>query len=91
MEAIGVENMLAHTMRLVDRIRKELPASMYRCITPEGTRSPIIVFMPNDLEDTRNRLKHANIQATTTGNRLRVSPNIYNTEQDIDALLEALS
>ena len=91
MEAIGVENMLAHTLPLVDRIRKELPASMYRCITPEGTKSPIIVFMPNDLDDTRNRLKRANIQATTTGNRLRVSPNIYNNQQDIDALLEALS
>ncbi len=91
MEAIGVENMLAHTVPLVDRIRKELPASMYRCITPEGTKSPIIVFMPNDLEDTRNRLKRANVQATTTGNRLRISPNIYNNQQDIDALLEALS
>ncbi len=91
MEKIGVENMLAHTTTLVNRIRKELPAESYRCITPEGTRSPIIVFMPSDYADTQARLKRANVQATTTGNRLRISPNIYNNDADVDALLEALS
>ena len=91
MEKIGVENMLAHTTTLVDRIRKELPAKSYRCITPEGARSPIIVFMPRDYADTQARLKRANVQATTTGNRLRISPNIYNNDADVDALLEALS
>ena len=47
--------------------------------------------MPADYADTQARLKRANIQATTTGNRLRVSPNIYNNDADVDALLEALS
>ena len=78
MEAIGVENMLLHTMALVDRVRKELPESSYRCITPEGARSPILVFIPADYEGTQARLKQANVQATMTGNRLRISPNIYN-------------
>ena len=41
--------------------------------------------MPSDNEDTQARLKRANIQATTTGNRLRISPNIRNN--DADALL----
>ena len=90
MEAIGVENMLVHTMALVDRIRKELPESRYRCITPEGARSPILVFIPADYEGTQARLKQANVQATMTGNRLRISPNIYNDQEDVDKLLDAL-
>lgn len=90
MEAIGVENMLVHTMALVDRIRKELPESRYRCITPEGARSPILVFIPADYEGTQARLKQANVQATMTGNRLRISPNIYNNQEDVDKLLDAL-
>jgi selenocysteine lyase/cysteine desulfurase len=90
MEEIGIENMLAHTMSLVDRMREELPESRYRCITPEGTRSPILVYIPSDYGGARSKLKRANIQATMTGNRLRVSPNIFNSRQDIDKLLDAL-
>ena len=91
MEEIGVDNMLTHTMALVDRIRKELPESKYQCITPEGTRSPILVFVPADYDGTQAKLKQANIQATMTGNRLRVSPNIYNNQEDVDELLNALA
>ena len=91
MEAIGMDNLFAHNKALVDRIRKEMPESKYKCITPEGVRSPIIVFIPADYEGTQAKLKQANIQATMTGNRLRVSPNVYNNQEDIDKLLNALA
>ena len=90
LEQVGVDRMLAHNMTLVDRLRKELPASKYRCITPEGTRGPVIVFIPSDYEGTRSRIERAGIQITLTGNRMRISPNYYNDQEDVDRLLEAL-
>jgi selenocysteine lyase/cysteine desulfurase len=90
LDEIGIESMLAHTMPLVDRLRKELPASRYRCITPSGTRGPVIVFIPSDYEGTKRRLENANIQVTMTGNRLRISPSFYNNQEDVDELLDAL-
>lgn len=90
LESIGIDSIVAHTMPLVDRIRKEMPESKYRCITPTGTRGPVIVFIPADYEGTKKRLEEANIQATMTGNRLRISPSFYNNQHDIDRLLDAL-
>lgn len=90
LEELGVDNILAHTMPLVDRLRKEMPDSKYACITPDRTRGPVIVFIPADYEATKKRLENANIQATMTGNRLRISPSFYNNQDDIDKLLEAL-
>lgn len=91
MKGLGMAKILAHSMELVDRIRKELPEKMYRCITPPGTRGPVIVFMPKDYEDAGKRVKKANIRITLTGNRMRISPSVYNNQQDVDRLLEALS
>ncbi|HUG81372.1 MAG TPA: aminotransferase class V-fold PLP-dependent enzyme [Bryobacterales bacterium] len=91
MEEIGMGKIFAHNMALVDRIRKGLPESKYECITPAAARSPIIVFIPADYAGTEAKLKQANIQATMTGNRLRISPNIYNNQEDIDKLLNALA
>ena len=91
MEEIGMDKIFAHNMALVDRIRKGLPESKYKCITPAAARSPIIVFIPADYAGAEAKLKQANIQATMTGNRLRISPNIYNNQEDIDKLLNALA
>ena len=90
LDEIGIDGMMAHTMPLVDRIRKEMPESKYRCITPEGTRGPVIVFVPADYDSTKAKLDKANIQVTMTGNRLRISPSFYNNDADVDALLDAL-
>jgi selenocysteine lyase/cysteine desulfurase len=91
LEEIGVDNVLAHVMPLVSRIRKELPASKYRCITPEGTEGPVITFIPADYAGTEKKLEKAGVQVTMTGNRLRISPSFYNNQQDVDRLLDALA
>jgi selenocysteine lyase/cysteine desulfurase len=91
MEAIGVERMFEHTLKLVDRLRKELPEASYRPITPPEQKTPIATFIPRDMEETRRRLERARIQVTLIGNRMRVSPAPYNNERDIDRLLEALT
>lgn len=90
MDTIGAEKMLACTIGLVERIRTQLPKAKYACIKPEGTRCPILVYTPADYEGTQAKLTQANIQATMTGKRLRISPNTFNNREDIDNLLFAL-
>jgi selenocysteine lyase/cysteine desulfurase len=88
---IGVENIYAHSKPMCDRLMKELPALGYRVITPQGTRSSIVVAQAKNLQATMARLKAANIQITQAGeNRIRISPAVYNNMGDIDKLLAAL-
>lgn len=47
-------------------------------------------MIPSDYEGTRSRVERAGIQITLTGNRMRISPNYYNDQEDVDRLLEAL-
>ena len=91
MNAIGMDRMFDHTLKLVNRIRKELPENRYRCITPAGAKSPVLTYMPADMADTKARINRANIQLTLTGNRMRISPAIFNNDRDVDRLLEALT
>jgi selenocysteine lyase/cysteine desulfurase len=90
LDEVGIDNIVAHTLPLVERLRNEMPEGKYRCITPAGTRGPVIVFIPADYEGTKAKLVNANIQVTMTGNRLRISPSFYNNDEDIDTLLDAL-
>jgi selenocysteine lyase/cysteine desulfurase len=91
LEEIGIDGILAHVLPLVDRIRREMPEGKYRCITPPGTRAPLIAFIPADYEGTKAKLEKANVQVTMTGNRLRISPSFYNNQEDVDRLLDALA
>ncbi len=60
-------------------------------VTPPETDSPIVSFVVEQPDKTRVRLKKANIAVKIEWNQMRVSPSVYNTRQDIDALLNALS
>ncbi|MBI3693381.1 MAG: aminotransferase class V-fold PLP-dependent enzyme [Acidobacteria bacterium] len=89
---LGVENIYAHTKPLCDRLKRELPGLGYKLITPVEAKSSLVVVQARDLNATRKKLARAGVQVTTTGqNRVRISPALYNNQQDIDKLLNALS
>lgn len=89
---VGVDKIQAHAKTLTDRLYKELPAKGYPSITPEGNRSPIITFQLKDSKDTEERLRKAGIEVTLRfGNQMRVSVSVYNTEEDVERLVRALS
>jgi selenocysteine lyase/cysteine desulfurase len=92
MLAIGVDNIWAHTKPMCDRLKKELPGLGYKLITPPEAVASLVVVEARDLRAVEAKLKRANIQVTTTGgNRVRISPAIYNNMQDIEKLLAALA
>ena len=92
LQRIGVHRIHAHRQPLLRRLHDELPRLGFTSITPSGTTSAIASFTARDAEKRFGpRLKQANVSVTLGGDRMRVSPSIYNDLRDIDRLLQALS
>ncbi len=87
---LGVENILAHAGRLTARIRQELPRKGYPCITPENNPTPIVSFVVKDPEGTRHKLRRAGVTVKIEWHHMRVSPSVYNSDADVDKLLNAV-
>jgi len=79
-EAIGVEAIHEHDLALANRFRAGLDL--------EASDSAIVSV---DIPDATARLERAGIVAAMRGGRLRTSWHVYNTEDDVDRVLEALA
>lgn len=79
-EEIGIEAIHAHDLALANRFRAGLG------LEPSDSA---IVFA--DTEDAAARLERAGIRAAVRGGRLRTSWHVYNTDEDVERALEALS
>ncbi len=82
-------------LRLADRLRDELPSRGYELVlkpTAPSERSGIVSFrharmVPAELH---TRLRDAGVIISLRGDFLRASPHYYNSDEDLDRLLEAL-
>jgi len=89
---LGVQNIRAHARTLTDRLQEELPAIGYPSITPRGNESPIVAFASEDPATTMAKLRHVDVHvAMRWGNKMRISPSVFNNQEDVDRLLEALA
>jgi selenocysteine lyase/cysteine desulfurase len=79
-EAIGVEAIHEHDVALANRFRAGLGL--------EPSNSAIVSA---SVPDAVRRLERAGIVAAMRGGRLRTSWHVYNTEADVDRVLEALA
>ena len=92
LQRIGIDRIHAHRQPLLRRLREELPRLGFTSITPAGSTSAIAAFIaPDAAKRFEARLKQADVSVTLSGDRLRVSPSVYNDLRDIDRLLAALS
>src|SRR5438445_1177463 len=82
-------------LRLADRLRDELPTRGYELVLKPmspSERSGIVSFrhprmVPAELH---TRLREAGVIISLRGDFLRASPHYYNSDEDLDRLLEAL-
>jgi cysteine desulfurase/selenocysteine lyase len=82
-------------LRLADRLREELPSRGYELVvepTVPSERSGIVSFrhprmVPTELH---TRLRDAGVIISLRSDFLRASPHYYNSDEDLDRLLEAL-
>jgi selenocysteine lyase/cysteine desulfurase len=105
-DRLGVGNIQAHAQRLVARLRKELPARDYACITPEGAGTPLVTFRSRDTEAVKRKIQRAAASGKARisitgpnsaltvgrfGDHLRFSVSVFNNDEDVNKVLEVLS
>jgi selenocysteine lyase/cysteine desulfurase len=92
-ERLDLKNIRTHARQLTDRLQREMPALGYPSVTPKGNETPIVAFQLKDAAATAQKLKRANVAATiiTDEQRLRLAVSVFNTHEDIDKLLTALT
>ena len=90
-QRVGVQAALEHSVALNQRLKSQIDSDRYKCISPHIKRSPMITFKTKESDGLRKKLMDANVVVSLGGNRLRVSPALYNTEADIDILSGVLN
>ena len=88
---IGLEASLEHAIQLNRRLIDLIDPDRYESISPDADRSPIATFVTREPSELANRLRAANVVVSVAGNRVRVSPAIFNDAHDIDRLAEAMN
>ncbi len=88
LEEVGVARIEAHTVSLAQRLQDGLLAQGYQLFTPRGNKTSIVTFkLVKDPTELSAALTAARIDVTVREHEVRVSPALFNTENDIDRLL----
>ena len=95
LQETGVERIAAHLYELTDYLCERLQTRDYRIISSRlpGEKSQIVCIEHRGEWSSMalyHHLRKQGIIAAPRGTRLRISPHLYNTTEDIDALLDAL-
>jgi selenocysteine lyase/cysteine desulfurase len=82
-------------LRLAERLREELPRRGYELVlkpTRPSDRSGIVSFRHSRMvpSELHTRLREAGVIISLRSDFLRASPHYYNSDEDLDRLLEAL-
>jgi cysteine desulfurase / selenocysteine lyase len=94
-QEVGPSSSRAHTNALIDRLAAGVGDSGYSIVSSMDPtyRSQIVTITSGNLErdnEVVTELVSRNVQVTMRPKGIRVSPYFYNTNEDIDRLLEAL-
>lgn len=92
MNAIGFENIFVRILELTRQLIQGLEDLGIRVVTPrdDASRAGIVSMDVDKPREIVHALAKRNIWVNLRGRYIRVSPNFYNNEQDIDALINAL-
>lgn len=89
---IGPDKIQAHRQPLLRKLHQELPRLGFTAITPADSPSALISFTMSGAEKRfAERLKQARVSVSLYGDRMRISPSLFNDMKDIETLLAALS
>ncbi len=88
----GIDKIQSHRQPLLRRLHQELPRLGFTAITPEDSPSALVSFTMSGAEQRfAARLKAAKVSVSLYGDRIRISPSLFNHMGDIEKLLAALS
>ncbi len=89
----GVPAIEAHVGSLVDRLFEGLDELGATAVTPRavGEHGPLVCVLSTDPSALVEALAEERIVTSTRDLSLRISLHLYNVEEDVDRILEALS
>jgi selenocysteine lyase/cysteine desulfurase len=87
---VGVDRIETHTVALAQRLQRGLRTLGFDVVTPDGNRTSIVAFKVTKAADAIT--KHladtkTSVSLRENGTQIRVSPALFNTEDDIDRFL----
>lgn len=91
----GVGRIAAHLLELTDYLCERLSGLGYKVVSSrrEGEKSQIVSIEPKEgwtPMKLYSHLKNRGVVTAPRGERLRISPHLYNITEDVDALIETL-
>jgi selenocysteine lyase/cysteine desulfurase len=86
---IGLKNIENRNRELTNYLIKQLQALKIGFLSPleDRYRSSIVNFLPSDPQGIYTAAEQRGIVVCVRGGGIRVSPNFYNTEEEIDRLV----
>jgi len=92
---VGIGNIQVHLETVTDHLCSRLQESKYKVVSSRraGEKSQTVCITATSgltPMDIYTHLKKQNIITAPRGDRLRISPHLYNTLEEIDQLIEAL-
>jgi selenocysteine lyase/cysteine desulfurase len=89
---VGVENIQERILRLTDHLIESVKSLGLKLQTPEEPqyRSGVVNFKIDNPKEVAESLNRKGIVVSARAHGLRVSPHFYNTEEEIDKLVEEI-
>ena len=92
---VGIPNIAERVLDLTDRLRAGLLAQGHSVFGPQARKdaSGIVSFVPRQggAEPLLERFLAHRVQVATRGGMVRIAPHFYNTEGEVDRVLELVS
>jgi len=88
---LGVEAIVRHRQPLLDALQAKLPPLGFQPLTPQGSHSPVVAFACQGAKRFVEPLQAERIRISVYESRIRISPSVYNTMDDIEHLVSVLS
>ena len=90
-ERAGVEAIAAHVRGLNERLLAGLDEIAATVATPRGSYGALVCVASTDPEALVAALAAERIVTSSRDRNLRISPHLYNVDEDVDRILEALA
>lgn len=89
---LGLENIQAHRLPLLKKLRAEVPRFGFTSVTPADAGGGLLTFAKKDVYKSGlpEKLQAAGVNVRFSHDWMRLSPSVYNDMRDIERFLENL-